>query len=294
MSISMAPSRRMAWPYVLPLVSVLAVTLYGPLVMTMVLSVVNWDFTGAPTFAGVRHYADLFGQPEFPHALLQTLLLVACLLPFASALPMGLAIVLWKRPGGTSALYRALLFSPVVLAPVANALSWQFVLNPLQGLANQAFRLVGVAGLNWLGDPRTALPVIAVITAGKVVGLNVLLYGAALGGVDPQCLAAARVDGATEWQITWLVVIPQLWRTTVLLTGLSVVLAGQWAFTNVAVLTQGGPHGVTDNVYYRIYTYGFTFFDTGAASSAAVVVMVALAVPLAVRGLWRRRVVMSG
>jgi multiple sugar transport system permease protein len=284
---TMASTR--AWPYVAPLVTVLAVTLYGPLVMTLVLSVVDWDFTGAPTLAGVRHYADLFTQPEFPGALVQTLFLVAWMVPFASVLPMGLAILLWKRPGRASAVYRALLFSPVVLAPVANAVSWQFVLNPLQGVANRALGLLGVAPVNWLGDPHTALPTIAVITAGKIIGLNVVLYGAALGGVDPQCLAAARVDGASEWQITWRVVLPQLRRTTILLSGLTVLLAGQWAFTNVAVLTQGGPHGVTDNVYYRIYTYGFTFFDTGAASAAAVVVTATLGLPLLIRELLRRR-----
>lgn len=195
-----------AWPYVAPLVTVLAVALYGPLVMTLVLSVVDWDFSSAPTFAGVRHYADLFTQPEFSGALVQTVFLVAWMVPFASVLPMGLAILLWKRPGRTSAVYRALLFGPVVLAPVANAVSWQFVLNPLQGLANQALGLLGVAPVNWLGDPHTALPTIAVIT-----------------------------------------------------------------------------------VYYRIYTYGFTFFDTGGASAAAVVVTATLGLPLLIRELLRRR-----
>jgi multiple sugar transport system permease protein len=278
------PRRRPgALGYVTPLVLVLTVWVYGPLAATLVLSFLDWNGTGVPTFAGLYDYGELFGQPEFPSALWRTVLLVACVLPFATVVPMGLAVLLWKRPGRASSVYRALLFVPVVLAPVATALSWQFVLNPLGGVLDDLLGRVGLPPVNWLGDPATALPTIAVITATRVVGLNVLLYGAALDGIDRQCLAAASIDGATQWQITRHVVVPQLMPITGLLAGGCAVLAGQWAFPNVAVLTQGGPDGATDNVYYRLYTYGFTFFDTGQASAAAVVLIVVLGAPLALR-----------
>jgi multiple sugar transport system permease protein len=139
-----------------------------------------------------------------------------------------------------------------------------------------------------LGSPSLALPVIVLITAGKVVGLNVLLYGAALSKVDRRVLEAARVDGASERQVTWRVIVPQLARTMVVLTLLGVLLAGQWAFTNIAVLTQGGPGGATDSVYFRIYTYAFEFFDTGAASAAAVLVVTVLAAVLVLSSRLRR------
>lgn len=282
-------TRRTALAYLAPLLVVLAVWVYGPLAFTVVLSVLDWDGSGVPTFAGMDNFAELFVQPEFPAALLHTVLLVACVLPFATLVPMGLAIMLWKRPGRASSVYRAVLFLPVVLAPVATAMSWQFVLNPLGGVLNETIGLLGISPVNWLGDPATALPTIAVITAEKVIGLNVLLYGAALDGIDRDSLAAAGIDGATEWQTTRHVVVPQLWPITGLLAGLCVVLAGQWAFTGVAVLTQGAPGGTTDNVYYRLYTYGFTFFDNGLASAGAVVLIVVLGLPLAIRTLLRRR-----
>lgn len=285
-----APANRRAGVagYLAPLVVVLTVWVYGPLAFTLVLSVLRWDGTGAPRFVALQNYAELFGQPDFPVALGRTLLLVLCVLPFATLVPMALAIMLWKHPGRASSFYRAVLFAPVMLAPVATAIAWQFVLNPIGGVLNEVLGLVRIAPVNWLGDPRSALPAIAVITAQKIVGLNLLLYGSALDGLDRQCLAAARVDGATEWQVTRFVVVPQLWPITRLLIGICVVLAGQWAFTNVAVLTQGGPDGSTGNVYYQLYTYGFTFFDTGQASAGAAVLVAALGVPLAVRALLRR------
>lgn len=273
------------WLYLSPMLFSLVVWVYGPLVFTGVLSFLDWDLTSDhKPFVGTDNYERLFGEPEFPQAMRRTVWYVALMAPFATLVPLALAITLWKRPGRTSDIYRALLFLPVVLAPVATAVSWHFVLNPLQGVANAALGGLGFADdRNWLGDPDTALPVVVAITAAKITALNMLLFGAALEGIDRRGIEAARIEGATEWEITRFVVWPQLRRTTALLGFVCVVLAGQWVFTNVAVLTQGGPDGSTDNVYYRLYTYGFTFFDIGAASAAAVVIVLALAAVFAVR-----------
>ncbi|MFC4012548.1 carbohydrate ABC transporter permease [Nonomuraea purpurea] len=266
-----------AWLFPAPALLGLVVWMYAPMVATGALSFLDWDLT-SPTwsFAGAGNYVRLVTQPEFANAVGRTLLYVLAMLPFATVVPLGLAILLWKRPGRASDVYRALLFLPVMLAPVATAISWRFLLNPLQGLVNTLLGGLGLPQPNWLGDPGTALPVIVLITAAKIAALNMLLFGAALTALDRSCLEAAHVDGATEWQTTRHIVLPQLLRTTVLLTLLCVVLAGQWVFTNVAVLTQGGPDGATDNIYYRLYTYGFTFFDIGTASAAGVVIVLVL------------------
>jgi multiple sugar transport system permease protein len=286
-----APARRArAWPYLTPLLASLVVWVYGPLLFTGVLSVLDWDLVAAdPEFAGGANYARLMTEPEFGAAAVRTGLYVVGMLPFATVVPMALAITLWKRPGRASEVYRALLVLPIMLAPVATAVAWQFVLNPLQGVVNVVLGGLGLPQPNWLGDPATALPVIVLVTAAKVVALNTLLFGAALAGLDRRGVEAARVDGATEWEVTRFVLVPQLRSTVALLGGLCVVLAGQWVFTNVAVLTQGGPDGATDNVYYRLYTYGFTFFDIGTASAGAVVVVAALGLILAGRAVFGRR-----
>lgn len=282
--------RARGWPYLTPVVVSLCLWTYGPLLFVGFLSVTNWNLTSSsPSFVGGQNFARLLGDPDFGAAVLRTLLYVVALLPFATIVPLGLAVLLWKRPGRASDVYRALLFLPAVLAPVAVAVSWQFVLNPLQGVANAIATGLGLSTPNWLGDPATALPAVVVITAGKTLALNVLLYSASLAGLDHKCLEAARVDGASEWQITRHIILPQLVRMTGFLALLCFVLAGQWVFTNVAVLTQGGPDGATDNIYYRLYSYGFTFFDMGRASAAALLIAGVLAVPLLAYGVLRRR-----
>lgn len=269
------PSR--GWLYLAPMLVALTAWVYLPMIATGALSLADWDLTSAPPeFVGLANYEALFGRPEFGEALRQTLFYVLGMLIFAVPIPLGLAVLLWKRPGRSSTIYRTLLFLPVILAPVATAVSWQFLLNPLQGLLNAVLDVVGVAPVNWLGNSSTALATIVVITGAKIVALNMLLYGAALAGLDRRCLQAARLDGASEWETTRYVVIPQLARTTGFLVLLCVVLAGQWTFTNISVLTQGGPAGSTDNLFFLLYTYGFTFFDTGLAAAATVLLLAGL------------------
>lgn len=280
----------MRWPYLTPLLAALGVWVYGPLVATVVLSLTEWDLGfDEARFVGLANYGRLFTEPEFPNALGRTGLYVVGLLPFATVVPMALAIRLWKRPGRASDAYRALLVLPITLAPLATAVSWRFILDPVQGVANAALGAVGLPQPYWLGDPATALPVLVVVSASRVVALHTLLYGAALAQLDRRALDAARLDGASEGEVTRRLIVPQLVPTTVLLALLCVVLSGQWVFTNIAVLTQGGPDATTDSVYYRLYTYGFVFFDVGTASAGAVVLTVGLALAFGLRSLVTRR-----
>lgn len=282
--------RWAAWAYQAPVLLSLAVWVYGPLVFTAVLSLLDWNLTTpAKSFVGLANYRQLLTQPEFPHALALTGLYVLALLPFATVVPLALAIMLWKRPGRASDVYRSLLFLPVVLAPVATAVSWQFILDPLGGIADTVLGGVGLPTRDWLGDPATALWAISLISAAKFVALNMLLYGAALAALDRRAFDAARIDGASEWEITRHLVVPRLAGTSVLLGFLCVVFAGQWTFTNIAVLTQGGPENATDNVYYRLFTYAFTFFDAGTGAAAAITIVAVLTALFGAATLLRRR-----
>ncbi|GAB3618160.1 sugar ABC transporter permease [Okibacterium endophyticum] len=268
-------SRGLGWLYLTPVILAIGLWIYGPAVATAVLSVMEWNLTTPPEgFVGIDNLARLVTQPEFGPAIGQTALYALALLPFSTVVPLVFAVMLWSRPGRASTVYRSLLFLPVMVAPVAVAVSWRFLLNPLNGFANEVIGWFGLSPVNWLGDPALALPVIVVVTAARVTAFNMLLYSAALSGIDRNTLDAARIDRANPVQIGWHIVMPQLFRPIVLLAFLSFVLAGQWVFTNVSVLTQGGPDGATDNVYYRIYTLGFEFFETGMASAAAVLVLV--------------------
>lgn len=280
--------------YLLPVVAFLLVWIYLPLLFTGALSFLHWNLTsGSRPFAGPQNYVRLFRQGDFASAARNTVLYVAGLLPFATVFPMAMAITLWKHPGRSSMVYRSLIFLPVVLAPVAVAISWQFILAPLQGVLDAVLTQAHLPAPDWLGSGATALWTIVVITGAKIFALHVLVYLAALAAVDRGLLDAARLEGASEWAVTRHVLVPLLSRTIALTSFLCVVLGGQWTFVNIAVLTQGGPLGRTDNVYYYLYQYGFSFFDTGIASASAVVITVVLAIVVIAHHFAARRLVAS-
>lgn len=280
------------WLYVLPMLAFLLVWIYLPLMFTMLLSFMHWNLVSSSRpFAGTQNYEHLVSRPDFAAAAGKTVLYIAGLLPFATVFPMAMAINLWKHPGRAATAYRSLIFLPVVFAPVAVAVSWQFILEPLQGVLNTVLAFAGLPAPDWLGSAATALWVLVVITGTKIFALNVLIYLAALTAINRSCVEAARVDGASEWAVTRYVLAPSLSRTTALTSFLCLVLGGQWAFVNIAVLTQGGPQGASSNVFYLLYQYGFSFFDTGLASAAAVVITAALALAAIAHQILSRRLV---
>lgn len=263
--------------FIAPLVLLLAIWIYGPALFTIALSFMNWSLVGDNQFVALQNYAALFGRAEFGRAVLQTLWYSLLLIPFATLVPMLLAVMLWQRISRWSQVYRVVLFAPMMVAPVAHATSWSFLLQPLAGPITKLVQGLGLSAPNWLGDERTALVVIVMVTAAKLTAQNLLLYTAALAGINRNTIAAAKIEGAKAFEITRFVVEPQLRAVTLLLGVVSLVTGGQWVFNNISVLTQGSPNYSTDNIFYTIYRLGFTFFEMGQASAAAVLLILVVA-----------------
>lgn len=183
---------------------------------------------------------------------------------------MAVAILLWKHTGALGSLYRVLLFLPVIVAPVVGSLIWQWMLHPIQGVANVAPAWIGIGPVNWLGSPSSAIWAIIAITGWKIFGLSFILYSAGLATVNRSYVDAAHTDGASEWEVTRHILVRLRAPTTILVSFLCVIFAGQWRFAAITVLTQGGPVGSTENVFSLLYQYAFRFFDTGAAAAVGV------------------------
>jgi multiple sugar transport system permease protein len=184
---------------------------------------------------------------------------------------LGLALVLGGiRRGGT--VLRTTVFMPVVVAGVATALMWGWVLNPRFGLVDGLLGLVGFQGPAWLRDPAWAMPAMIVIGLWGV-GVNVVVYLAALGTVPRELRDAAELDGAGPVArfryITW----PALLPVTFYLAVVGLIAASQ-VFTPTYVLTRGGPADATLTTSLYIYQAAFGSGRLGYASAAALIVVI--------------------
>lgn len=260
-------------PYLTPALLAVVLTVYGPLLAVAVLSLFDFNLTTRPpAWAGTANYAELFASPEAARALWNTLGYLVAILPLSVVAPALAAIAVWRLGGRLVGFYRTVFFLPVLIPPAVGAVMWEWILNPVLGIADQPLRLLGLGPVNWLADGAGAFAAVTVVSGWKVFGLSFILFTAGLTTIDGDVLAAARLDRAGEWQLLRHIVAPLLRPVTTVVLFATVVFAGPWTFGVIDVLTQGGPAGATSNVYYLLYQYGFGFFAGGPAAALSVLI----------------------
>ncbi len=245
----------------------------------------DWNvFTGDFTFIGLENYDRLLHDTVAAKSLGVTLVFMVSLMVINISLAMVLALLLNQRLRGISA-FRAVFFSPVVVAVVAWVIIWQFLLASNGGV-NGLLSMLGVDGPNWLHDPGTALASIVIVQVFKGVGMNVVLFLAALQGVPPEMREAARIDGASAWRTFWSVVLPLI-SPTILLVMILTSIGALEVFAPIQVLTQGGPSNSTLVFSYYLYQTAFERQQFGYGSTLGVVLFVIVLAMTALQ--WRVR-----
>lgn len=258
--------------YLVPALAALLVWVYSPLIQTFQLSFYDWNLipTSPAHPAGWSNYGEALSLPELGQATVNTLLYLLGLLPFTIVVPVLVVLASQRIHGRARAFYRTSIFAPYLIAPVATAIIWRWLLDPGGGLINQVLGLVGIGPISFLRDPNYALWSIVVIVGWQLLGFAVLVVSAGLSGINEDYAAAARTDGATERQVVRRITLPLLSPTLLFMTTLTILSAAQMVFPMIQVLTQGGPSGSTSNLYHLLYDTAFGSFDVGLASAASV------------------------
>lgn len=254
--------------YLAPALVLLVVWTYRPLGQTAQLSFFSWNLLPAQPMvpAGLANYERLIDLPELGQSVLRTLVVIAGLLPFTVIVPVVAALLTRTIRGRARVVYQALVFAPMLVAPVASGAVWQWLLDPGAGAVN---RVLGTT-TNWLHETGPAQPAIIGITGWHLLGFAVLVVTAGLAGINSDYSDAAQLDGATRGQVTRWITLPLLSPTLVFLTLMTVLLSAQWTFPLIDTLTQGGPAGATTNVYYLLWDYSFHSYDAGLAAAAGM------------------------
>jgi len=284
-----ANSRRrtgllIAISFVVPALAVLVLLRIWPAIQSILLSFTSWDGIGEPIIVGLKNYYNLATDPVFLQALQNNLLLLLAV-PVWVIVPFFVAVALRSRPFGWR-VFRLAFFVPNVLSPVIVGIFFSVMLQP-QGAVNTLLRSIGLGFItqNWLGDPALALVTLASVVIWSSFGVGVLIFLAALGSVDDDLIAAARLDGAGWWRIQRSVILWEIlpaiefWAVLVLISTFSQL------FPLVYTLTRGGPGYATYILDYNIYQEAFKFGNFGYASAIGVVLF-ALTLVLAVLQIW--------
>jgi len=264
---------RERWFYLLisPWLIGLVVLQLLPFAGTALLSLAAWDPPSAPSWVGTANFEALLGDGRFVHAVFNTVVYGLATVVPGLGLGLGLALLLRGLRRG-ALLAQSTVFMPAIIAGVATALMWGWIFNPRFGLLNGLLGALGIDGPAWLRDPQWAMPAIVLMGLWNL-GINVVIYIAALNTVPRDLHEAAALDGAGSLSrfrhVTW----PALTPITFYLGVVNAIAAFQ-VFTPTYLLTGGGPEDAT--LTTSLYTYQAAFVS-GRLGYASAMTLVTLA-----------------
>ncbi|WP_430788824.1 carbohydrate ABC transporter permease [Actinoplanes sp. G11-F43] len=256
-----------------------------PVAVVAGISLHRWDLVGPAHWAGLDNYRSLLTDPGFGRSLLVTVVFVLLVVPAQTVLGLLAAVLLDRRLPG-SVVFRTVFVLPWISAPLALGVVWRWILDPSDGALNT---ILGVR-VEWLTDPALALPTVAAVTVWQHTGYVALFFLAGLAGIPRQYHEAARVDGATAWQVFRRISLPML-RPTTFFVLVTTLLTTFQTFDTVYAMTRGGPAGGTDVITSLIHREAFVNFRMGRAAAVSVLLSLLLITVTAVQWThFRRRI----
>lgn len=247
-----------------------------PILMAVGMSFTEYDIINAPKFVGLKNYRKLLQDDFFWIALKNTCVYTLLYVPGGLVLSLSAAMFLNQNRKAVG-FFRTLFYLPVLSSTVATATLWFWILNPQLGLLNGILKLFGIKGPAWLYDSKWAMLAVVLMSLWAGFGSNMMIFLAGLKGVPSVLYEAARVEGATRWQMFRYITWPSISKTTFLVTTMLIISSFQ-VFDQAFVLTKGGPGNATITLVYYIYNNGFNNLKMGYASSISIVLFLIILV----------------
>ena len=273
---------RAGWIMTAPALTAIGLFFVLPALASLVLSFTDFDIYALANlnnlrFIGLDNYQRLVTNPLFWQAMGNTMWFVVFGVPMVVIASLAAALLVNTKTLRWRAVWRVALFAPFVTTLVATAVVWNYLLHTRYGLINYALGQIGIAPVDWLGNPSTALPAILLFVAWKSFGYNMIIFLAALQAVPRDLEDAARVDGANAWMRFRHVTLPAI-APTVLLVAILTVAGMFQLFAEPYVMTQGGPARSTVTVLYFMFEEGFKWWNLGSGAAVAFILFLCILV----------------
>jgi raffinose/stachyose/melibiose transport system permease protein len=274
-------AKRSPYPYwfYLPAFAVFFVFFLLPTFSSFYYSLTRWTLFDSE-FIGLDNFKQFFDEPALTKGLTNTLIYAVTTSGLKVIFGMLLAVLLTSSVLGR-AFMRSAVFFPVLVSTIGVGFTFTVLMEPDEGLINNALAVVGIEGPRWLVDPKYALLSVALVDVWKGVGLATVIYIAGIVSVPREFYDAARVDGATSFGLFRHITLPLAWPATMTVIVLSLI-GGLRSFDLIWAMTRGGPGFTSDviaSVIYKQYQAGFYGLST-AGNVVLFVLVTAIILPL--------------
>lgn len=268
----------LAYIFLVPAITLFCIFLIYPLIRSVVLSFQEWEGLGDPEFIAFKNYRNLFKSTNFWVALKNTLLYTVGGVTTTVVIGLCLALAIERRVFGWK-FYKFIFYISVMLSTSVVSIMFVNLLEPNFGLVNSLLRAVGLDtwAKSWLADPNTALPAIVVVSMWQYSGFCMLLFLAAMEGIDPAIHEAATLDGVTEKDRIFYITLPIIKRSIFVVIMLQIIFSLK-SFDIMQIMTKGGPGNATETLTTYLFRTAMNHSKYGLASAISVVMIVLISI----------------
>lgn len=258
-----------------------------PWVFTLYMSVHAWKLGGTREFVGLENFARLFTDDRFTWSVVRTLYFTV--LSVVAPVVLGvLAAVVFNRRFPLRGLFRTVFILPMMATPVAIALVWTMMFHPQLGVLNWILIQVGIPPSQWVYSADSVIPTLVMVETWHWTPLVMLIVLGGLAALPADPFEAAKIDGASAWQvfrhITWPLLLPYVAVAAIIRT-----IDALKTFDTIFVITQGGPGTASETINIFLYLNAFAYYELGYASAVVLVFFVLIVVLSLVMLAWRQR-----
>lgn len=262
-----------AYLFMLPAGIIYLSVIVVPVFYSFYISLFKWNGIGKKEFLGLRNYMHLFqSDPVFFISMKNNLIWIVLTIFITMTVSLGFAVILNKQFRGRT-FFRGFFYFPCVIAPIAVSIIWRWIYNPSIGFINQFMKAIGSDFTqSWISNPKISIYAIFAAALWQAVGQPMILFLAGLQAVSPDVLEASRIDGASGIKQFFLITIPLLKESFVIVIA-TLIVAAMKVFDVIQGLTGGGPNNATQMLSTYMYSQTFQYNNVGVGTTIACVMV---------------------
>ncbi|MGX7419937.1 carbohydrate ABC transporter permease [Carnobacterium gallinarum] len=275
-------NKKIPYFFVGPSLVLLALFSLFPIVIALVISFTDINLAGLAnwsriSFIGFDNYKNILSDPIFLKSIGNTIFYVVLGVPLVIIFSLAIALLINFGNNRFFAFMRLVFYTPSITNVVAVAVVWTYLFNPSIGLINHVLSFVHIGPIPWLQDPIVAKVSLVILALWRSIGINMIIFLAALQGIPQAYYEAAQLDGASRWNQLRYITVPML-RFSIFFVTITTMIGWLQFFEEPFVMTKGGPLDSTTSVALFIYRNGFQLSKFGYAAAGSFLLFIAIIV----------------
>ena len=259
--------------FLLPNLLIFLLFIIIPAVQGLRMSFMDWGVFTESGFIGFDNFRELLDDNVFWITFMNTLVYSISVVFLLLVASLILALLLKRNTLIGEKMFRAVFYIPSLLSMIAVGIAWRFLLGDEMGILNYILRSMGSNGIQWLTNGKLAMMSVIIVSVWAGSGYYMVIFIGGLQAIPGELYEAAKIDGSSSWKTFWLITLPLL-KSTILVVVVLSTIASFKAYELIVTMTKGGPGYATRFIVQQVYQVAFMEDRMGYASAMSFILMI--------------------